>query len=86
MLQLTKSLSTGRRILHVATFDVTSVAIAVPAVTMRTSSLESRKCSTSNCAPIQAESPETLVALAKANPPPRRRTSDHGMRSWITCH
>ena len=69
-----------------ATFEVTSVAKLVPTMTMRTRIRESRKSRTASCDPIHADNPETCVALARAKPPPRRSTSDHGIRSWITCH
>ena len=83
---LTRSLRTGRRMLQVATLEVTSVAKEVPMMTIRTRTRLSRKSRTASCDPSQADSPETCVALARANPPPRRSTSDQGIRSWITCH
>ena len=72
--------------LQVATLEVTSVAKLVATMTMRTRRRASRKSRTASCAPIQADSPETCVALARAKPPPRRSTSDQGIRSWMTCH
>ncbi len=40
---------------------------------------------TFSCSPISAESPETSVAFARANPPPRRSTRAQGIRSWTFC-
>ena len=65
--------------LQVATLEVISVAAAVPMQTTKTIPQDGRTLRASNCDPMKVESPDTEVPLAKAKPPPSRKTSSHGI-------
>ena len=80
-----KFFSTGSKIEQVATLEVTSVALAVIKHKTITMTQRGKPSKTSNCWPNKAERPETLQALARAKPPPSRKTKDQGIFWWIAC-
>lgn len=65
--------------LHVATLEVTSVAKETAKQMIKIITDEGMNSKTANFFPSQSDKPDTLVALANANPPPKSMTIDQGI-------